>query len=137
MHILIRHPTRDDGAALARLCTQLGYPTDAERMPARLERLAADINARAFVAASERDVLGLATLHLRHTLNHDAPIAQITLLVVDETKRTRGTGRLLVAAAETWARAHGAKRINVTTALDRAGAHAFYERIGFMQTGRR
>jgi GNAT superfamily N-acetyltransferase len=134
---LIRQATSDDAAALARLCTQLGYPAQAAQMPARLERLAADPNARAFVAVRGADVLGLTTLHLRYTLNHEAPIAQITLLVVDEDQRTRGVGRALVEAAEQWARERGAHRIVVTTQLSRTGAHAFYERVGYSHTGRR
>ena len=31
----------------------------------------------------------MATVHLRYTLNHEAPIAQITLLVVDERCASR------------------------------------------------
>jgi GNAT superfamily N-acetyltransferase len=135
--IAIRHPTSDDANALARLCSQLGYPTETGQMPARLERFARDPNARAFVATSGDDLLGMATIHLRYTLNHEAPIAQITLLVVDETKRSRGVGRALVRAAEAWAREQGAKRIAVTTQLSRTGAHAFYEKVGYTHTGRR
>jgi GNAT superfamily N-acetyltransferase len=70
-------------------------------------------------------------------MNHEAPIAQITLLVADETVRSRGAGRALVRAAEEWAQSRGTKRITVTTALERAGAHAFYEKVGYAHTGRR
>jgi GNAT superfamily N-acetyltransferase len=136
-HFTVREPTNDDAEALARLSTQLGYPAGAASMPARITRLADDRNARAFVVSSEAGVVGMITIHLRNTLNHEAPIAQITLLVVDETIRSRGAGRALVEAAETWAKARGAKRVAVTTALDRAGAHAFYERLGYVHTGRR
>jgi GNAT superfamily N-acetyltransferase len=74
---------------------------------------------------------------LRNTLNHEAPSGQITLLVVDEANRSRGAGRALVEAAEAWARSRGTKRITVTTALDRGVAHAFYEKVGYLHTGRR
>jgi GNAT superfamily N-acetyltransferase len=133
----VREPTKDDAAALARLSTQLGYPADAASMPDRLTRLTDDPNARAFVASNGEGVAGMITIHLRHTLNHATPIAQITLLVVDQSIRSRGAGRALVEAAETWATGRGAKRVAVTTALDRAGAHAFYERLGYAHTGRR
>jgi GNAT superfamily N-acetyltransferase len=134
---LVRESTVDDAEALARLSTQLGYPADAASMPERVTRLAGDRNARAFVASEGERIVGMTTIHLRHTLNHAAPIAQITLLVVDETIRSRGAGRALVEAAEEWAKSRGAKRVAVTTALDRAGAHAFYERLGYSHTGRR
>jgi GNAT superfamily N-acetyltransferase len=137
MTISVRDATPDDSLALARLCAQLGYPTEPRTMPARLARLEADPNARCLVATSDVDVAGLATVHVRYTLNHEAPIAQLTLLVVDESYRTRGVGRMLVAAAEEWARSRGAKRFVVTTALRRADAHAFYEKLQFKHTGRR
>jgi len=38
---------------------------------------------------------------------------------------------------EHWARSRGCHRIVVTTALKRAEAHAFYERLGYRHTGRR
>jgi GNAT superfamily N-acetyltransferase len=133
----VREPTTDDAQALARLTTQLGYPAEAASMPERLTRLAGDRNARAFVASSGDTVVGMTTIHLRDTLNHSSPIAQITLLVVDESTRSRGAGRALVEAAEAWAQSRGAKRVAVTTALNRTGAHAFYERLGYEHTGRR
>ena len=122
---------------MARLCSQLGYPTSEPAMPRRLARLQADPNARALVADAGDGPIGLATVHLRHTLNHETPIAQLTLLVVDEAQRGRGVGRTLVRAAEQWARSRGCHRIVITTGLQRADAHAFYERIGYRHTGRR
>jgi GNAT superfamily N-acetyltransferase len=56
---------------------------------------------------------------------------------VDERVRGSGVGRVIVQAAEHWARERGCRRMVVTTALRRVDAHAFYERIGFTHTGRR
>ena len=133
----IREASVADASAMARLCVQLGYPAESNAMPERLQRLARDPNARALVATQGERVVGLLTVHLRDTINHEAPIGQITLLVVDEAIRSRGAGRALVEAAEAWARSRGTRRITVTTALDRGGAHAFYEKIGYSHTGRR
>lgn len=130
-------PTPADADALARLCVQLGYPAEPGVMIDRVNRLARDENARALVAQQGNDIIGLTTIHLRYTINHEAPIAQLTLLVVDESNRTHGVGRALVEAAEAWARERGSKRIVVTTALQRAGAHAFYEKLSYAHTGRR
>ena len=135
--VVVREAAVDDADSMARLCVQLGYPTESNVVPERLGRLALDPNARAFVAAQGDRVVGLLTVHLRHTINHEAPIGQITLLVVDEAIRSRGAGRALVEAAEAWAQSRGTRRITVTTALNRGGAHAFYERVGYSHTGRR
>lgn len=135
--VTVRDASASDADALARLCTQLGYPTSPDQMPDRVARLGVDPNARALVAEQNGNVIGLATIHLRFTMNHEAPIAQLTLLVVDESNRTHGVGRSLVEAAERWAKERGSHRINVTTALNRAGAHAFYERLSYSHTGRR
>ena len=133
----VRPAESGDADALARLCTQMGYPTQPADMPARVERLESDPRASALVAVDDGGVVGLITTHLRHTMNHAAPLAQITLLVVDEPRRGSGIGRVLVTAAESWARECGCKRIVVTTALQRADAHKFYERLDYAHTGRR
>ena len=133
----IRAAHANDAVALADLCTQLGYPTAPDAIPARLARLDADPNVRTLVAISDGMVIGLATVHIRYTINHEPPLGQLTLLVVHERVRTRGVGRTLVGAAEAWARERGCNRFVVTTALRRADAHAFYEKLGFKHTGRR
>lgn len=133
----VREARQADADDIARLCTQLGYPAEAASIPARLRRLAEDGNARVLVAIDDDRVVGVETVHLRFTLNNDAPYAQVTLLVVDESKRGTGAGRALVAAAEGWGHDRGCGRMVVTTALHRAGAHAFYERLGYTHTGRR
>lgn len=135
--VTVRDALPSDAADMARLTAQLGYPSGEAELPGRLARLSADSNARAFVAEVDARVAGLVTIHLRYTLNHSAPIAQITLLVVDESVRGRGVGRALVAACERFAMDRGTRRINVTTQLSRAGAHAFYESVGYTHTGRR
>jgi GNAT superfamily N-acetyltransferase len=133
----VRPAETQDADALALLCTQLGYPAKPADMPVRIAHLRNDPATSALVACDGDAVVGLITTQARHTLNHAAPLAQITLLVVDETRRASGIGRALVEAAEAWAAERGCKRIVVTTALKRADAHAFYERLAYVHTGRR
>lgn len=135
--LIVRDALATDADALAKLCAQLGYPASSDTMPGRVARLGQDPNARALVAEQNAVVIGLATIHLRFTMNHEAPIAQLTMLVVDQANRTHGVGRALVETAEAWAKERGSHRINVTTALHRADAHAFYERLSYSHTGRR
>jgi GNAT superfamily N-acetyltransferase len=135
--IAIRPAAATDAATLAVLLAELGYPTDADQAVARVARLAADPRAIALVACDGDTVCGLATVHAHDNLNRDEPSVQLTLLVTASGVRGSGVGRALVAAAEAWTERHGARRLVVTTAVHRAGAHAFYERLGYTLTGRR
>jgi GNAT superfamily N-acetyltransferase len=134
---LVRSARASDASDIARLSAQLGYPALAEEIPERLARLSGDPAVSAMVAEVDGRVSGLLTIHLRYTLNHHTPLAQITMLVVDEGVRGTGVGRALVTHAEQWARERDCRRVVVTTQLSRAGAHAFYETIGYTHTGRR
>jgi GNAT superfamily N-acetyltransferase len=134
--VAVRRATDADAPALALLLGHLGYPADAGDVPARLARLRA-AGDDAFVAVVDGIVAGLATVHTRSVLHATRPVAQLTALVVPPEHRGRGIGRALVASAERWAGEHGANRLVVTTALHRAEAPPFYERLGFEHTGRR
>lgn len=135
--IQIRRATTADADVIARLLSQLGYPTDTTEVPARLARLAA--NDRAAVLLAERDgkVVGLATVHILSVLNRRRDVAQLTALVVDESVRGAGVGRRLVDAVENFARQSDCERLSVTTQEHRADARTFYVRVGLQQTGRR
>ncbi|PYP80738.1 MAG: GNAT family N-acetyltransferase [Gemmatimonadetes bacterium] len=132
----IRPAVDADAPALAALLAHLGYPADAAELPDRLRRLR-EAGDDAFVADVDGATVGLATVHSRAVLHVARPVAQLTALVVPPEMRGRGVGRALVDAAERWGRAHGADRLVVTTALHRADAPLFYERLGFEHTGRR
>ena len=105
-------------------------------MPERLRRLRSTGD-DAFVAEVDGATVGLATVHSRAVLHAARPVVQLTALVVPPEMRGRGVGRALVDEAERWGRTRGADRLVVTTALHRADAPLFYERIGFEHTGRR
>lgn len=131
----VRHATPAGAHAVARLLTQLGYPTVPADVPARLDRLAAD---RAAVLLAQRGVVvGLATVHVLSVVNRPHDVAWLTALVVEEGARGAGVGRALVGVVEAFARGVGCERLSVTTHEERAGARAFYERVGLAPMGRR
>jgi GNAT superfamily N-acetyltransferase len=134
--VRIRVATDADVPAMASLLAHLGYPADAAELPERLRRMRA-AGDDAFVAELNDTPVGLATVHARAVLHVARPVAQLTALVVPPEMRGRGVGRALVAEAERWGRERGADRLVVTTALHRAEAPLFYERLGFEHTGRR
>jgi N-acetylglutamate synthase-like GNAT family acetyltransferase len=134
--VTIRNAEFRDAAAIAALLGQLGYETEAEAVPARLERLVI-VGDRVVVAELADEVVGLAHLHASPTIEHERPAAKIAALVVDESNRGRGVGRALVDAMEAEARARRCNLLFLTTAARREDAHAFYARVGLEETGKR
>jgi N-acetylglutamate synthase-like GNAT family acetyltransferase len=134
--VTIRDARFEDSAAIADLLGQLGYPTTVEAVEARLARLAR-VGDKVVVADLDGSIVGLASLRLSPSIEYDTPAGQLASLVVDEAHRRAGVGRALVEAMEAEARRLGCGALFLTTAAHRAGAHAFYERLGFEHTGRR
>jgi len=133
----VRAATAQDAEAVAALLAELGHPTRAEDVPARLAAVRAEGGLALLAVDDDGRAFGfLSAAH--HAVVHAAgPVALITALVVTEAARGRGVGRALVAAAREWARRAGCVRITVTSAEHRADAHAFYPACGMPYTGRR
>jgi GNAT superfamily N-acetyltransferase len=134
----VRDATLADAAALAPLMGELGYPVDSAELLPRLARMLERADQKVLIADDPTGAaLGAIAVHVFPALEYDEDIALITALVTTERARGTGVGRLLVAGAEAYARQAGVRRFMVTTHNRRAGAHAFYERLGFEFTGRR
>jgi GNAT superfamily N-acetyltransferase len=132
----IRDARPEDSPAIADLLGQLGYPAEAAAVERRVAALVT-AGDRLVVADAGGAVLGLASLHVSPSLEHDRPAAKLAALVVDERHRGAGIGRALVDELEAEARARRCSVFFVTTAERRDDAHAFYERLGLERTGRR
>ena len=121
----------EDSAAVADLTSQLGYPAGEGDIRRRYDFILDREDARLFVA-HDADLTILGWIHVQATYLLEAdPRAEIWGLVVAESARRSGVGRLLVDAAEDWAVKHGFSVIAVRSNLLRVEAHAFYERLGF------
>jgi GNAT superfamily N-acetyltransferase len=62
----------------------------------------------------------------------DGPVARFRRVAIREDVQRRGLGRLLLAHAEQFARAHGCARVESHVDADAVG---FYERCGFVHEG--
>jgi N-acetylglutamate synthase-like GNAT family acetyltransferase len=133
----VRDATLADAAAIAPLLGELGYPVDAVDLVPRLARVLERNDQKVLIAEDPEGALGVLALHVFPMLEYERDAALITGLVITERARGIGVGRLLVERAEAFARSCGVRRFLVTTHNRRAGAHAFYERLGFEFTGRR
>jgi len=127
----IRPGRTDDAPALARLCTELGYPSAEAQVRERLRRLgAADHGLFVAEAESDGDLCGVVDVHERVVLEED-PFAELIALVVAGDARGEGIGSALVAEAVRWARARDLPKLWVRVSLWREGTPRFYESLGF------
>jgi GNAT superfamily N-acetyltransferase len=131
---LIREASEDDADSLVDLLGQLGYPSGADEIRERLRAITRFASAHAWVA-DEAGLVGLITCHMLPSVHASEPVALMTTLVVESTRRGQGVGRALLEVAEAWARENGAVRISLTSGSQRDDAHAFYERVGYERSG--
>jgi GNAT superfamily N-acetyltransferase len=128
--IAIRQMQASDVPSVADLCGQLGYPATPAQIARRWSALAHDGGHAVLVAVRDDRVVAWLHVATRPILEFDLS-AEIWGLVVDERERGAGIGRALVAAAEQWAADAGCVGMRVRTRIERARAHAVYEREGY------
>jgi GNAT superfamily N-acetyltransferase len=92
---------------------------------------------RYFLAFAQDAVLGFISVSVDGMLFCADKLATIDELIVTETARGKGVGRALLDAVRACAKDEGCVAIGVTSNLRRMGAHAFYERYGFVKNGYR
>ena len=131
----IRDAGTADSAALARLATQLGYPTTAEQAARRAAEILSRSDHRVLVAEAAGEVVGWIHVAESETLESDRS-AEIAGLVVDEAFRGLGIGARLIAQAEAWTADQGHGLMRVRSNVKRNRARRFYERAGYTITKR-
>lgn len=89
------------------------------------------------VAVRGKEVLGFVGVHAMPAIHRDKPVARVTILIVDKMARGLGIGRMLVGAAEEWARQRGCVLLEVTSNDRLADAHDFYRHLGYRRTSLR
>ena len=127
----IRSAKRADEEVIATLAGQLGYPSSVCEIRERLVEILEDGDQAVLVAESaEKEVVGWVHVFKAQRLIVD-PFVEIGGLIVGEGQRGSGVGKALLAAAEAWAQDHGVSGMRVRSNVIRAGAHNFYERLGY------
>lgn len=126
----IRPASSADAAAMARLATQLGYPSSQEQVERRLASIHGDPEHVVQVAVRDDRVVGWVHAFVYRLIENE-PCAEIGGLVVDEGSRGEGAGRLLMQHVEQWARAKGCRSVYLRSNILRERAHLFYEGLGY------
>lgn len=135
--IAVRDATVADSELMARLVSELGYPTSARQMRQRLEAIVRDDDYATLVACDAGDIVGFIGTRIGPLYEDDGQYGQIMALAVAAHHQRRGVGRMLMEAAEQSLVERGARVLVVTSGNHRADAHAFYESCGYTFTGRR
>ena len=123
--------TQEDAAAVSALLSELGYEVSSQAAAERVRQLNETGSDPTFIAGEDGRPLGLIALHRCQMIQYRNPVTRITALVVHQRARRRGIGRLLVDHALRWAAQSGCELVELTSALNRGEAHAFYRDLGF------
>jgi GNAT superfamily N-acetyltransferase len=134
--MLVRDAVEADLEALLGLYVQLSpgnASTTAEAARPGLRAMLADERVRLVVVEGTHGrVVATATVVIVPNLTHDGqPWAQVENVVVDESVRGTGAGRLVMDECVRLAWEAGCYKVQLQSADHREGAHRFYEGMGF------
>lgn len=102
---------------------------------AALASIAADPNQREVVVVRDGDIVGMMQLSFLPGLSHrGAWRMQIEAVRVRSALRGAGIGAAMIRWAIEAARARECALVQLTSHVDRADAHRFYERLGFQRS---
>lgn len=128
--VAVRVARESDATDLASLTEQLGYRVTPAELRSRLSRILPRSDQRFVVAEHAQQVVGwLHALVVEYVETN--PFVVIGGLVVDRRSRQQGIGRTLLEDAETWAKKQRCSIVRLWSSVGRAGAHRFYERLGY------
>jgi len=128
--IAIRRMTALDIPMSQALLSQLGYQLDAQEVRRRYDAVAESGDHTLMVAEQDGRVIALCHAYARPALDKP-PEVIVQALVVDQASRGSVVGKIMMAAAETWAADRGFASIALASHVSRSQAHAFYEAIGY------
>jgi GNAT superfamily N-acetyltransferase len=127
----VRMAQARDSDRIADLAGHLGYPSTGEEVRKRLSQMQ-DANQYAVFVAELRvgQIAGWIGLYAFRAVELET-VAEISGLIVDEDIRSCGIGKMLIDAAEEWARRVGCHVISVRSNVKRDRAHQFYTNNGY------
>jgi GNAT superfamily N-acetyltransferase len=128
---VVRKARADNITIITALCGQLGYPTTDAQVRHRFDDIQRREDHCVYVGEGpDGQVIAWVHVFLRPLLVSEL-CAEIGGLVVDRSQRGEGVGRLLLTAAEAWARERDCDRIVIRSNTLRKSAHAFYQSLGY------
>jgi len=140
MIVSIREALPDDLNQLLALYAQLGQDDgrvlDTAAARQIFHRIKAYPDYRLYVAVLDHAIVGVFALLIMDNLGHRGkPSAILEDVVVDERWRNRDIGKTMVGFAMKKSREKGCYKLVLSSNQNRADAHRFYERLGFVRHG--
>lgn len=115
-----------------RLSEQLGYRLNIHEIENNIEEVALSNDHIAFVAATEERPVGW--IHaFKAVFLESKPFVEIGGLVVDESHRGKGIGKILVESIKQWCVEKQISTLRVRSQVKRKEAHRFYVSNGFAE----
>ena len=133
--VQIRDACLRDSSVIARLMSQLGYPTSSDEMKERLAGILPNSDYMTLIAEVQKDAVGVIGIGVSRYYEKNGVYGRLLALVVDERWRGQGIGASLVAQAEHWLKEREVTSIVVNSGKHRDEAHRFYKQLGYEETG--
>ena len=138
--LIIRQATPDDAAALLNLYAQPDY--DNGKVLSEEGAKAILVNAKKYpfykfyIGECDGRVLGTYALLVMENIGHiGSPSAIVESVAVAAEAQGIGVGKALMTHAIEIAASQGCYKLALSSNIKRAGAHAFYDRLGFQRHG--
>lgn len=127
----VRRAVMDDVIDISLLAQQLGYPNRLQDMEKRLGKILSNSNQAVFVVdIAEQNTAGY--IHaVKNTYLEAGTVVEVGGLVINGLFRRRGLGKLLLGAAERWAKEMDCRQIRLRSNVIREEAHQFYKDMGY------
>jgi GNAT superfamily N-acetyltransferase len=138
--VKVRAARRDDFEAVTALLEELGRPLVPHAVEddcrAVYEAQILDPDTHHIVVEGPSGLVAFASLHFRSRLNHPTEDAWVPDLIVTESARRQGIGRMLLEEAERRATERGCHGMTLESGYRRAEAHHMYRQFGMRDDGK-
>ena len=134
INFMIREADKNDTEPLAKMITELGYPTTAEEMSERMAGILPSRNYKTLLAETPEGIIGMAGAMVSFFYERNGQYVRLLALVTKKEYRARGVGKALTKAIENWALNQGAVAVilNCGNRKEREAAHSFYSKLGYI-----
>ena len=133
---MIRSMRHEDASAVWDITVQsLGYSCERDVVARQIEKLADDSQYLCLVWVDDASGEVCAFLQaMKYETLHNEGGWDVVNLAVLPSRQGRGIGRELLGAFEEQAARQGGRFVRLNSRMERIGAHAFYEHVGYTST---